>query len=51
LNLDFHSCDVEDLPFEGASFDVVVSQFGHMFAPDPQWLLARWYGPNTGTVD
>ncbi len=25
--------DVEALPFEDASFDVVVSQFGHMFAP------------------
>ncbi len=27
--------DAEDLPFEDASFDVVVSQFGHMFAPRP----------------
>lgn len=25
--------DVESLPFEDGSFDVVVSQFGHMFAP------------------
>src|SRR5439155_23006050 len=25
--------DAEDLPFDDASFDVVVSQFGHMFAP------------------
>lgn len=27
--------DAEALPFEDASFDVVVSQFGHMFAPRP----------------
>ncbi|HLE97152.1 MAG TPA: class I SAM-dependent methyltransferase [Candidatus Thermoplasmatota archaeon] len=27
--------DVEDLPYEDASFDVVLSQFGHMFAPRP----------------
>lgn len=27
--------DVEALPFEDASFDVVVSQFGHMYAPRP----------------
>ena len=27
--------DAEDLPFEDASFDAVLSQFGHMFAPRP----------------
>jgi SAM-dependent methyltransferase len=27
--------DVEALPYEDAEFDVVVSQFGHMFAPRP----------------
>lgn len=27
--------DVEDLPFPDASFDVVVSQFGHIFGPRP----------------
>ena len=31
----FHEADVEDLPFEDESFDVVLSQFGHMFAPRP----------------
>ena len=25
--------DVEDLPFEDESFDIVLSTFGHMFAP------------------
>jgi SAM-dependent methyltransferase len=27
---------VEQLPFETATFDAVVSQFGHMFAPRPE---------------
>ncbi len=27
--------DVEELPFPASSFDVVLSQFGHMFAPRP----------------
>ncbi len=31
----FHEGDVEALPFEDRAFDVVVSQFGHMFAPRP----------------
>jgi SAM-dependent methyltransferase len=33
--------DVEELPFEDASFDVVVSQFGHMFAPRPERAIAE----------
>jgi SAM-dependent methyltransferase len=28
--------DAEKLPFEDGSFDVVLSQFGHMFAPRPE---------------
>lgn len=35
VEVDFHEGDVEALPFDDASFDVVVSQFGHMFAPRP----------------
>lgn len=31
----FHEGDAEHLPYADASFDVVVSQFGHMFAPRP----------------
>lgn len=31
----WHEGDVEALPFRDASFDVVLSQFGHMFAPRP----------------
>ena len=35
LNVDFYESDVESLPFKNEEFDVVVSQFGHMFAPRP----------------
>ena len=35
FNVDFHEADVEALPFENETFDVVLSQFGHMFAPRP----------------
>jgi ubiquinone/menaquinone biosynthesis C-methylase UbiE len=33
LKIDWREGDVEALPFADASFDVVLSQFGHMFAP------------------
>jgi SAM-dependent methyltransferase len=33
--------DAEDLPFPDASFDVVTSQFGHMFAPRPDVAIAE----------
>lgn len=33
--IDWHEGDAEAMPFEDATFDVVVSQFGHMFAPRP----------------
>jgi SAM-dependent methyltransferase len=34
LTLAFHEADAEALPFPDASFDVVLSTFGAMFAPD-----------------
>lgn len=34
LHVDFQTADVEALPFEDGSFDVVLSTFGVMFAPD-----------------
>ncbi|HVE89230.1 MAG TPA: class I SAM-dependent methyltransferase, partial [Burkholderiaceae bacterium] len=34
LNVRFLEADVENLPFESGSFDVVVSTLGSMFAPD-----------------
>jgi SAM-dependent methyltransferase len=36
VDIDWHEGDVESLPFPPSSFDVVVSQFGHMFAPRPE---------------
>jgi SAM-dependent methyltransferase len=36
LAMTFQVADVEDLPFADASFDVVLSTFGAMFAPDHQ---------------
>jgi SAM-dependent methyltransferase len=40
LRAHFHEADAEDLPFADASFDVVTSVAGAMFAPRPQ-LVAR----------
>jgi SAM-dependent methyltransferase len=37
--IDFHEGDCERLPFDAAAFDVVVSQFGHIFAPRPDVAL------------
>jgi len=34
LKIDFEVADVEDLPFADGSFDVVLSTYGAMFAPD-----------------
>jgi ubiquinone/menaquinone biosynthesis C-methylase UbiE len=34
VEIDFVEGDAQDMPFEDASFDRVVSTFGHMFAPD-----------------
>jgi SAM-dependent methyltransferase len=36
VEIDFHEGDVEQLPFDAEMFDVVVSQYGHMFAPRPE---------------
>jgi SAM-dependent methyltransferase len=39
LDANFEEGDAEALPFADAAFDVVVSQFGHMFAPRPDVTL------------
>jgi len=39
--IDFRQGDVEALPFDDAAFDVVLSQFGHMFAPRPAVAIAE----------
>jgi SAM-dependent methyltransferase len=41
LHIDWQEGDVESLPFEDGVFDVVVSQFGHMFAPRPEVAVAE----------
>jgi SAM-dependent methyltransferase len=41
LEAKFQEGDVESLPFPDASFDVVVSQFGHMFAPRPEVTIGQ----------
>ena len=48
LTVDFREGDAEDLPFEDASFDVVLSTLRVMFAPDQQKAadeLLRVYKP------
>src|SRR5262245_38161238 len=35
-DVEWHEGDAESLPFPDRSFDVVVSQFGHIFAPRPE---------------
>lgn len=39
--IEFHEGDVEKLPFADAAFDVVTSQFGHIFAPRPALALSE----------
>ncbi len=41
VSVDWHEGDVENLPFADATFDVVLSQFGHIFAPRPEVAVAE----------
>ncbi len=41
IEASFQEGDAEALPFSDATFDVVVSQFGHMFAPRPDVAIAE----------
>ena len=41
VDIEWREGDVENLPFENASFDAVVSQFGHIFAPRPEVAIAE----------
>lgn len=41
VDVEFTEGDVEALPHADASFDVVLSQFGHMFAPRPEIAIAE----------
>jgi SAM-dependent methyltransferase len=41
VSIDWHEGDVEQLPFQDASFDAVLSQYGHMFAPRPAVAMSE----------
>lgn len=41
LKIQFDEGDAENLPYDDASFDVVVTMFGAMFAPRPQLVAAE----------
>ncbi len=41
VQIDWHEGDAEALPFEDSAFDVVLSQFGHIFAPRPEVAVAE----------
>jgi SAM-dependent methyltransferase len=41
LDVDWREGDAEALPYADAEFDVVVSQYGHMFAPRPELAVAE----------
>ena len=41
VEVEFTEGDVEALPYGDATFDVVLSQFGHMFAPRPEVALSE----------
>jgi len=41
VEIDWHEGDAEQLPFDDSEFDVVLSQFGHMFAPRPDVATAE----------
>lgn len=41
VDIQFKEGDIEALPYEDASFDIVLSQFGHMFAPRPDVAVSE----------
>lgn len=41
VNVEWREGDVEKLPFADGTFDAVLSQFGHMFAPRPAVAVAE----------
>jgi SAM-dependent methyltransferase len=41
VEVDWHIGDAEELPFSDALFDVVLSQFGHIFAPRPEVVMSQ----------
>ena len=43
FDIDFQIADVEELPYDNEKFDVVLSQFGHMFAPRADVALSEMF--------
>jgi ubiquinone/menaquinone biosynthesis C-methylase UbiE len=41
VEIEWHEGDAEHLPFADATFDVVLSQYGHIFAPRPAVAIAE----------
>lgn len=41
VQIEFHEGDAEALPFQPNAFDIVVSQYGHIFAPRPDVALGE----------
>jgi SAM-dependent methyltransferase len=41
VTVDWREGDAESLPFDDGAFDVVLSQFGHIFAPRPEVVTAE----------
>jgi ubiquinone/menaquinone biosynthesis C-methylase UbiE len=41
LEIEWHEGDVEKMPFKNGTFDAVLSQYGHMFAPKPELALSE----------
>jgi SAM-dependent methyltransferase len=41
VEIDWREGDAEALPFPDGQFDIVLSQFGHMFAPRPEVAIAE----------
>jgi len=41
VEISWHEADVEELPFGDAQFDIVLSQFAHMFAPQPEVAISE----------
>jgi SAM-dependent methyltransferase len=41
VDIEFAEGDAENLPYPDASFDLVLSQFGHMFGPRPNFTIAQ----------
>ena len=41
VDIEWHQGDVEQLPFADGTYDMVLSQFGHIFAPRPDAAIAE----------